>query len=151
MCRMRVATFFVVFVTSLLYLPCREYSVGCRWSSFKHRWMSNATLPASKDLFSIVPWNSDWQWTVELLAIRLGAPLSTVSQNRKSWKHCLHWPVVWHFSHTAVLAYAIVHCTTSLCSSQSCTVLYCSAEIDTSDDYLKAEHCGGRSAGIRGT
>ena len=68
-------------------------------SSFQHRRMSNATPPASKDLFSTVPCNSDWQWTVELLAIRLGAPLS-VRIARSSWKHRLCWPVVWHLSHT---------------------------------------------------
>ena len=43
--------------------------------------MSNATPPASVDLFSTVPCNSNWQWTVDLLAIRLGAPQSTVSQS----------------------------------------------------------------------
>ena len=32
-----------------------------------------------KKLFSTVPCNSHWQWTVELLTVRLGAPLSTVS------------------------------------------------------------------------
>ena len=59
----------------------REYSDVCRWSSFQHRKMSNATPPASKDLFSTVPCYSDWQWTVELPAIRFRAPLSTVSRS----------------------------------------------------------------------
>ena len=75
---MYVCTFSVVFVTSPLYLPRREYPDVCRWSTLQHRRMLNATPPASKDLFSTVPCNSDWQWTVELLAIWLGAPLSTV-------------------------------------------------------------------------
>ena len=66
---------------SPLYLPYREYSDVGRWSFFQHRRMSNATPPASKDLFSTVPCDSNWQWTVELLAIRLGAPLSTVSRS----------------------------------------------------------------------
>ena len=45
--------------------------------------MINATLLASQDLFSTVPCNPDRQWTLELLAIRLGAPLYTVS---RSWE-----------------------------------------------------------------
>ena len=75
-------SFFVVFVTSPFYLHYREYSNVFRWSFFQHQRISNATPSASKDLFLIVPCNSNWQWTVELLAIRLGAPLfTTVSQS----------------------------------------------------------------------
>ena len=74
-------SFSVVFATSPCYLHYREYSDVFRWSFFQHQGMSNATPPASKDLFLIVPCNSNWQWTVELLAIRLGAPLFTVSQS----------------------------------------------------------------------
>ena len=44
--------FSVVFVTSTLYLPYKEYSYVGRWSSFQHRRMSNATPTASEDLFS---------------------------------------------------------------------------------------------------
>ena len=47
----------------------------------KKRRMSNATPQAGEDLFSTVSCNSDWQWTMELLAIRFGAPLSTFSRS----------------------------------------------------------------------
>ena len=57
----------------------------------------------AKMVFSTVPSNSDWQWTVELQAGWRGVPMSTVSQScKEQLKVGLRWPVVWHFTFSGV-------------------------------------------------
>ena len=83
-----VCPFYVLIVTFPLYFPCGEYSDVCRWSTFQHRKMSNATPPAGKDLFSTVPCNSYWQkcLPVDFLAIRLVFPRARISVSQSCSK-----------------------------------------------------------------
>ena len=57
----------------------------------------------AKTVFSTVPSNSDWQWTVELRAGWRRVPLSTVSQScKEQLKIGCCWPVVWRLTFSGV-------------------------------------------------
>ena len=57
----------------------------------------------AKMVFSTVPSNSNWQWTVELLAGLRGVPLSTVRWScKEQLKIGLCWSVVWRLKFSGV-------------------------------------------------
>ena len=93
----------ISFFRNCRFMRHRLWLTTSKFNSSKQRLAQTPHHRPAKTVFSTVPRNSDWQWTVELWAGWRGVPLSTVSRScKEQLKIGLLWPVVWRWTFSGV-------------------------------------------------